>query len=110
MARYSGTLGFYETAEIEPGIWEDVITEHKVTGVIEHSTRRYGDSNVVDRDVTVTMALSMIHNQKFEYTKIRYVSYQGTNWAVNTIEYKRPRVVLHFGGVWNGNIKATDPA
>ena len=102
MARYSGLLGFYQTVEMAPGVWEDKITEHHCTGSIDHISRRYGEKDSIDRDITVTMAVSMIMNQNFDYSKVRYITYNGVRWAVNTIEFKRPRVTLHFGGIWNG--------
>lgn len=102
MARYTGVIGLYDTVEVEPGIWEDIIKERRIVGNIDHISRRYDEPDVVHEGVIVTMVVSFIHNQDFNPNQIRYISYMGVLWGVNTIEFKRPRVTLHFGGVWNG--------
>jgi hypothetical protein len=40
MAKFYGSIGYSETTETKPGVWEEGITERKYSGDVIRNTRR----------------------------------------------------------------------
>lgn len=104
MARFNGAVGFGETTETMPGVWEDVITERTYFGDVVRNTRRMSDGESVNDDFTVGNSISIVGDgYAFEHVfAIRYVGWSGTLWVVQTVEVQSPRLLLRLGGVYNG--------
>lgn len=104
MAKWYGVIGFAETMETSPGIWEDVITERSYYGQVLSTTRRaQSDGQVLD-NINVTNRISILADPFVEQHShlIKYLTFKGTEWEVSSIEFKYPRLVLTAGGVYNG--------
>lgn len=106
--RFSGTVGYATSAETSPGVWEDIITERTYLGDVNRDIRRLDPSSAVpatlNDDVKVENNFSIVADAyAYEnFMKIRYVTWNGVNWAVTTVEVRRPRLILSIGGLWNG--------
>lgn len=110
MARFYGEIGFGDTVETAPGVWEGVITERKFYGDVPRNIYQSNTTDKVNDDVDVNTSISIMATRyAIEHIKdIRYIKFEGEYWSINTIEVKRPRLLLTLGGVYNGP-KATAP-
>lgn len=104
MAKWYGTIGFAETIETSPGIWEEVITERNYYGQVHQTTRRTQSSGQMLDNIDVTNRISILADPFVEQNShlIRYLTFMGTRWEVSSIELKYPRLALTVGGVYNG--------
>lgn len=104
MAKYYGAIGFKESVETSPGIWEDRITERYYYGNLEHNSRRWENSGNQNDDLSISNRLSIIADayayQNFH--AIVYAQFMSIKWKVNTVEVEHPRLVLQIGGEYNG--------
>lgn len=104
MAKFYGAIGYGESVEVSPGIYEDVITERQYYGDVIRNTRRLQDGLSVNDDISVNNSISIVAdayaNQHF--FAIRYVQWAGALWKVSDVDVQSPRLLLRLGGVYNG--------
>jgi hypothetical protein len=102
--RFHGRVGYGESVETAPGIWNDEITEASYFGDIIRNTRQLQDGTKVNDDLSVNNSISIVADAyAFEhFFAIRYVEWAGTLWTVPTVEVQGPRLLLTLGGVYNG--------
>ena len=104
MTRFFGAVGYGESVEISPGVWNDVITEREYYGDVTYTLRRLQDADKLNDDIVTSNAISIVADAyAYEnFVAIRYVNWAGTLWTVNTVEVQSPRLLLRLGGVYNG--------
>jgi len=105
MARYYGRIGWAETAETAPGVWEEVITERKYYGDVIRNSRRWENGESLNDNLIVSNSISILADE-YAYThlaNIRYVEWMGSLWKPSSVEVQRPRIILQIGGVYNGD-------
>lgn len=104
MARYYGKIGFGETAETDPGIWEDVIHERSYYGDVVRDARRLGGGDKVNSDISVSNKISVVADSyaNEHIYAMRYIEWMGTLWYVLEVEVERPRLILSLGGKYDG--------
>ena len=104
MAKYCGNIGFAETVETRPGVWEDKITEYVYYGDLSRNTRRLQSGSNLNDNINIANNISIVAdpyaNKNFH--KIRYVEFMGTKWKVSDVEVQFPRLILTLGDVYNG--------
>lgn len=105
MARFYGLVGYADSVETEPGVWEEDITYRPYYGEFARNSMKFQTSSAVNTDVNVYNELSIVADPYAEnhFQNIRCVEYAGTKWKVTSVEPKRPRLILQLGGVWNGD-------
>lgn len=110
MARFHGKVGYGESVETVPGVWEDVITEISYFGDVVRNTRKLQDGQSVNNDISVNNSISIVADAyaNEHFFAIRYVEWAGALWTVTDVEVQSPRLLLRLGGVYNGP-KATAP-
>ena len=104
MAKFYGEVGYANTTETEPGIWEEVITERMYYGDVLKISRRLVNSGSVNDNLKVNNEISIIADP-FAYqnfVNIRYVNWLGASWKVTNVVVQSPRLILSLGGVYNG--------
>lgn len=105
MAKWFGTIGFAETVETKPGVWEEQITERKYYGEVIRNTRRLQSTDQLNNDINIANEISIVADP-FATNHIyamRYVEFMGARWTVSSVDAsQRPRLTLSVGGVWNG--------
>lgn len=103
MAKWYGTIGYAETVEIAPGVWEDQITERNYYGDVVRNTRRLQPrgEHVID-DVEVSNAISIVADPYAisNFHSIRYATYMGVKWKISNVEVRHPRLELSLGGLY----------
>lgn len=104
MARFCGKVGYAETVEKAPGVWEDVVTERVYYGDVVRNTVRSQNGSSVNDDLSVSNSISVLADEyaNGRFFAIKYVEWAGVLWSVNTVEIQSPRLLLQLGGVYNG--------
>lgn len=104
MAKYFGVIGYGETVETAPGVWEDVVTERSYFGDVIRNTLRSDEADKLNNDLSVGNSISVVADAyaNEHFFAIRYISWAGTLWVVSEVEVQRPRLILRLGGVYNG--------
>lgn len=111
MARFYGHLGYAEDRALRPGVHQEVMVEYPYFGSVTQDIFKSQTSEQLHDDVVLQNLISVVGDKyAFEhYFKIRYVRWDGALWKVNYVEIQRPRLLLRFGGVYNGETAATAP-
>lgn len=109
MAKFIGEIGFGESTQTAPGVWEDVITERSYRGDVIRNARSLEVGEKVNSDISVDNSISIIADQyaNEHIFAIRYVGWAGSLWIVSNVEVQRPRLILRLGGVYHGPTPAT---
>lgn len=104
MAKFYGNIGYADTVETSPGVWEEKIIEYPYYGDLVRNTRQLKSSDTLNDDINISNEISIIADP-FAYQnfyRIRYVSFMGTKWKISNVEVRYPRLILSVGGVYNG--------
>lgn len=103
MPKFYGKIGFEESVETVPGVWEETIIERNYYGEVIRNTRKLVASNHLNDDISINNEISIIADPyaKDHFHSMRYVEFLGTTWEVNSVEVQYPRLILSLGGVYN---------
>lgn len=104
MAKFFGKIGYGETQESAPGVWEDVIVEFDYYGDVIRNTRKLSEGESLNNDLTVGNSISIVADAyaNEHFFAIRYIQWAGVLWTVSDVEVQSPRLLLRLGGVYNG--------
>lgn len=104
MAKFYGEIGYGETVQKSPGVWDDEITEYKYRGDVIRNARGLQEADKVNDDISVDHSISIVADAyaREHFFAIRYVRWAGTLWKVSNVEVQSPRLILRLGGVYNG--------
>lgn len=104
MAKWYGKIGYSETVETDPGVWEEQITARSYFGDSIRNTRLLQNSGGVNDNVNVGNQISIVADPYAinHIYAMRYVEFQGHNWKVTNVEVQYPRLILTIGGLYNG--------
>jgi hypothetical protein len=104
MARFYGNVGYGESTQTAPGVWQDVITERPYFGDVLKDTRTLKSGETLNSDVSVGNMISIVADAyaNEHFFAIRYVEWAGVRWTVPSVEVQPPRLLLRLGGVYNG--------
>lgn len=104
MAKFYGEIGFGESVETAPGVWEDVVVAKKYYGDVLRNTRSLSGGDKVNNDLSVNNSFSIVADPyaNEHIFAIRYIKWSGSAWTVSDVEVQRPRLILRIGGVYNG--------
>lgn len=102
--KFFGTVGYVETLELRPNIYEPVTTERQYYGDVLRNTKRTEASQWLNDDITVNNLISIVADEYAygHFFAIKYVVWQNSKWKVTNVEVSRPRLILTLGGVYNG--------
>lgn len=104
MAKFYGKIGYGETRETAPGVWEDLIVEYEYYGDVIRNTRKLESGEYLNNDLSVSNSISIVADSyaSEHFHAIRYIQWAGALWTVSDVEVRAPRLVLRLGGVYNG--------
>lgn len=106
MTRWFGKVGYSETHETAPGIWENEDTVREYYGDIKRNTSRWtSNSESTNDNLAVNTQISIVADpfavKKFHC--IKWIEFMGVKWSVDSVDPTQPpRLILTLGGVWNG--------
>lgn len=109
MAKFHGAIGYGESVETRPGVWEDVVVERQYYGDVLRNTRKLTEGEYLNQDLRVNNSISIVADAyAYEhFFAIRYIRWMGALWTVTDVEVQRPRLILRMGGVYNGQTAPT---
>jgi len=102
--KFSGEIGYGNSEETLPGVWEDTITERHYFGDVIRNTRKLQDGSKVNDDISVQNSISIVADAYAgeNFFAIRYIRWAGALWKVTDVEVQSPRLILRLGSVYNG--------
>lgn len=104
MTKWFGVIGYAETVETTPGVWEEKIVERSYFGDVTRNTRRLQTTDQVNDNIDISNTISVVADpyayQNFH--AIRYAEFMGAKWKVSSVDVQHPRLNLSLGGVYNG--------
>lgn len=104
MTKFRGNIGLNRgPVESDPGIFSQNIEDVEVTGDMMSLGLRWQGAGMQDT-LKAKHILSIItpEEESVEFNEVVYVEWHSRKWSVVSIEYKRPRVNLTLGGLYNG--------
>lgn len=105
MAKFHGVIGYVRTEETSPGVYEEVVTERKCRGDILRNTQRIENVQQANDNLLINNNFSIVTdefvNQNIPF--MRYLKWNGIKWKITNLEFRRPRVLLTIGGIYNGD-------
>ena len=104
MAKFYGAIGFAESVETSPGIWEEHETERFYSGDLIRNNRRLQSGDQLNDSITVSNEISIVADPyaNNHFHSIRYVKFMGITWKVTNVDVQYPRLILALGGEYNG--------
>lgn len=108
MAKWFGKIGYAETQETNPGVWEEVITEKEYFGDLLSISRRFETSQELNDDLNISDKISIIADPYAynHFHTMRYAELFGVKWKIKSVDVQYPRLELSLGGVYN--VETTD--
>lgn len=104
MGKFYGVIGYAETVETKPSVWEEQITERNYFGDLIRNTRRLQSADQLNDNINVANEISIVADP-FAYQNfhsMRYVEFMGAKWKITNVEVQYPRLILTVGGLYNG--------
>lgn len=104
MNKFYGIVGYAETVETSPGVWEEQIIERYHYGNITKNRMKLQSSENLNDNVIFSNDISIVSDPygRDHYGSIRYVIFNGSKWKVSNVEIQYPRLLLTLGGLYNG--------
>lgn len=105
MAKWYGVVGYAETVETSPGVWEEKITEMPYFGDLIRNARRLQSADYkTNDDIAVINTLSIVSDPYAmnHFHSMRYAELYGAKWKIDNVDVQPPRLILTLGGVYNG--------
>ena len=104
MAKWFGKIGFAETSETKPGVWEESVVSRDYFGDLTRMTRRLESSQNLNDNLNMSNELSILADPYAynNFCNMRYAEINGSRWKITNVEVQYPRLILSLGGVYNG--------
>lgn len=102
MAKWFGKIGYVETLETKPGVWEEKTTVLEYFGDLIRNTRRLQTADKVNDDININNELSIVSDPYAinHFHAMRYAEFMGAKWKITNVEVQYPRLVLTLGGLY----------
>lgn len=104
MNKFYGEIGYSQTVQTSPGVWQEKITAINYYGeVLRLASKRQPGENLND-NILLDNRLSIIADPfaQNHFHEMAYIEWMGTKWKISSVEVAYPRLILSLGGVYNG--------
>lgn len=104
MNKFYGAIGYAETVESAPGVYEEAITERKYYGDVLRNNRQLQPSENLNDDINIANEISILADPYADnhFYAMRYAEFMGARWKITRVEVQHPRLKLTLGGLYNG--------
>ncbi len=104
MAKWYGNIGFADTVETEPGIWENKIIERPYFGDLINNQWKRQPSGGINDNINIANRISILADPYAmnHCSTMAYAEIMGSKWKISEIDIQYPRLILSIGGVYNG--------
>lgn len=101
--KWHGKIGYRETVETEPGVWEEKIVEKEKRGDLIRVKNSLQSAGGVNDNVKITNVISIVADPyaSLNMHNMLYVTAYGSKWKVADISVAYPRFQLTIGGLYN---------
>lgn len=105
--RYYGKIGYFDTVETKPGLFEEKLFFRSYKGDVLRNTKRNQLGGSVNETIVVNNSISIVADPyaREHFFKIRCAEWQGTLWEVSSVEVQYPRLILELGGLYNEDVE-----
>lgn len=104
MAKFYGKIGYAVEVEVEPGIWDNQISERAYYGDVNRNSSRFQTTDQVNDDLNISNEISIVADPyaNMNFHSMKYVEFMGAKWKITNVSVQHPRLILTIGGVYNG--------
>lgn len=104
MAKWYGKIGYAESVQTEPGLWNEQITERPYYGDLTRDSRERRNNDGVNDSVNIRNTISIISDPFAiqNCSLMVYADFMGAKWRITDVEVQYPRLILTIGGAYNG--------
>lgn len=104
MAKWFGKIGYADTVETAPGVWQEQVVSREYYGDLTRNTRRLQSTDKVNDDINIANELRIVADPYAmnNFHSMRYAEFMGAKWKISNVEVQYPRLILTLGGVYNG--------
>lgn len=108
MAKFYGNVGYVETIEESPGVWQEVETVKSYYGDMLQNRTNWIDTSNVNSNIKMNHRISILADSyAFDHSAyIRWAEFNGIKWRVSDISAEYPRLILSLGEVYNDGDQA----
>lgn len=109
MGRFYGAIGYAIQEETSPGVWQEKITTRNYSGEVIRNVSKMQGTETLNDNLNVDNRISIVADP-FAYknfSTMRYITWLGALWKINSVEVQRPRLILTIGGVYNEQTTGT---
>ena len=105
--RYYGKIGYFDTVETKPGLFEQKLIFRTYKGDVLRNTKRNQLGSKVNDDITISNSISIVADPyaRDHFFQIKCAEWQGALWEVTSVDVQFPRLVLELGGVYHENLE-----
>ena len=106
MAKFHGMIGYDSgTVETSPGVWVEQIIEKPYYGDFTRNSRKLQGDSTVNSNINVANEISIVADPfaMENFFSMRYVTFMGAKWKINSVEVQYPRLILEIGELYNEN-------
>lgn len=105
--RYYGKIGYFDTVETKPGLFEQELIFRTYKGDVLRNTKRNQLGSKVNDDITISNSISIVADPyaRDHFFQIKCAEWQGALWEVTSVDVQFPRLVLELGGVYHENLE-----
>lgn len=102
-------IGFYEEYEEGLGIINRRITEYKYKSKVKKTFRTTDNQGVINTTPIFNLTFDLIYEDHIleNIQSISYVKYNNMYFNIQNISFKKPRMQISVGGIYNGERETT---
>jgi hypothetical protein len=104
MTRFFDKVGYGIPSTQVDGVWSDSIVERAYYGDVLETMTSNEEADKVNNDIRLQQRVSVVADgfALENFSRIKYVSWMGSLWAVISVRVERPRLILALGGIYDG--------
>lgn len=113
--KYYGMIGFTDTQEIRPSVWDEVTVERPYYGDIYRKSRQLNASGYINGEINYQLEISILADPylRDHIDRMRYATLDArddsTKWTITNVDPTAyPRLTLSIGGVYNDGIRSSE--
>lgn len=106
--KYHGEIGYFDTVEVKPGLFEERLIFRECYGDVLRNTKRDSLGSRVNPTITVTNQISIVADPYalMHFFQIRCIRWQGALWSVTDVDAGQPpRLILSLGELYHEDVE-----
>lgn len=111
MNKYYGKIGFAVTVDDGDGVWRETVQEEPYSGDILRLIRNKDSGEHINDGLRLNSQFSILMDPFFQdhFSSVKYITYMGAKWSIDSVENQYPRALLTPGGIYHGDEPEEEP-